>query len=68
MANMWLSFMFLDPFRGRKGRRPVIAALSGSQTKAPGFAGGYLLVLKNETRNPVYCIFVNFIRVKIYVN
>jgi hypothetical protein len=27
----------------RVGQRPPIAALSGSLTKAPGFAGGYLL-------------------------
>jgi hypothetical protein len=28
----------------RLDERYVLAALSGSQTKAPGFAGGYLLI------------------------
>ena len=37
--------MIPAPFRGLKGPRsgPVQAALSGSQSKAPGFAGGLLL-------------------------
>src|SRR5437899_931187 len=42
-----LAGLFVQPFKRLTatgaGTRPQIAALSGSNLKAPGFAGGYLL-------------------------
>jgi hypothetical protein len=40
------------PLQGPR-QRPLPAALSGSLNKAPGFAGGYLHVLKDIEANPV---------------